>query len=289
MNLVIEELKTLSEPMVDLTGFDKDLLIEPEDKDDEVPEVPVEPKSKLGDLYELGNHRVLCGDSTKIEDVDRLVNGAKIDLVYTDPPYGINLDGDNSKRGGESSIMKGGLKLKSFQDDTIDYAVEAFKICESLNIKYQIWWGANYYIHNLPQTNNWIIWDKRVEDKMTNTNSDAELAWVKDWRNGVRIFRHLWNGLIKASEKGEKRVHPTQKPVELARFCFDRYKEKNIINILDLFTGSGSTLIACEKFDKKFYGMEFDPHYVDVIVQRYVDYTGNNKIKLNGKEIIWQK
>ena len=89
MNLVIEELKELSEPMLELTGFDKDLIIEPDEQDDIVPDVPTEPQSKLGDLYELGNHRVLCGDSTKLEDVERLMDGKKADMVFTDPPYGI--------------------------------------------------------------------------------------------------------------------------------------------------------------------------------------------------------
>jgi len=84
MNLAIDELRCLDDDLLDLTGFDKDLLIEPDDKDDEVPEVPVKPQSKLGDLYELGKHRVLCGDSTKIEDVEKLMNGRKADMVFTE-------------------------------------------------------------------------------------------------------------------------------------------------------------------------------------------------------------
>ena len=90
MNLVIPELKELSDEMLDLTGFDKDLIIEPDEKDDLVPDVPEEPVSKLGDMYQLGRHRVMCGDSTKREDVENLMEGKKADMVFTDPPYGVD-------------------------------------------------------------------------------------------------------------------------------------------------------------------------------------------------------
>ena len=94
MDLVIPELKGLSDDLLDLTGFDRDLIIEPDEKDDEVPEVPKKPRSKLGDLYELGNHRVLCGDSTKAEDVERLMDGKKANMCFTDPPYNVDYTGD---------------------------------------------------------------------------------------------------------------------------------------------------------------------------------------------------
>tara|TARA_R100001086_G_scaffold53811_2_gene24061 strand:+ start:3268 stop:4473 length:1206 start_codon:yes stop_codon:yes gene_type:complete len=250
---------------------------------DEVPEVNEKAISVRGDIWVLGNHRLLCGDSTNADDVDRLIDGNQIDMVYTDPPYGINLDGDNSKRGKETSLMKGGLKLKSFIDDSINYAIEAFKICDDLGIKIQVWWGANYYAHHIPQSNNWLVWDKRVEEKMTNTNSDCELAWVKNEHNSVRIFRHLWNGLLKDSEKTVRRVHPTQKPIALAVHCFDRYAPDSE-NILDLFLGSGSTLIAAEQTHKKCFGMEIDPHYCDVIIQRWQNLTGKEAKRHDGKK-----
>ena len=248
---------------------------------DHVPEVEEQVITSAGDLWILGDHRLLCGDSTNADDVDRLIDGNQIDMVYTDPPYGINLDGDNSKRGTETSLMKGGLKLKSFIDDSISYAIEAFKICHDLGIKIQVWWGANYYAHHIPQSNNWLVWDKRVEEKMTNTNSDCELAWVKNEHNSVRIFRHLWNGLLKDSERTVRRVHPTQKPIALAVHCFDRYAPDSE-NILDLFLGSGSTLIAAEQSHKKCFGMEIDPHYCDVIIRRWQHLTGKEAIKEDG-------
>ena len=249
-------------------------LTEPLTDPDEAPEPPKEPKTKLGDIYELGNHRLMCGDSTSIDAVEKLIDGNKIDFVHTDPPYGINEKGDRSNRGGARKRNK----LEDFVDDSIQYAIDSYNICESMNIKTMVFWGANYYCHSLPQTNNWLIWDKRVEENQTDTNSDCELAFVKSNTNSCRIFRHLWKGMIKESERGEKRVHPTQKPVELVKHCFNRY-DHNSKNVLDLFGGSGSTLIACEETNKSAYLMELSEHYCDVIVERWENFTGK-KAKL---------
>jgi len=244
--------------------------------EDAVPDVPEEPKTKLGDIYQLGNHRLMCGDSTSIDAVEKLINNNKIDLCYTDPPYGINEKGDRTAR--KTGLAKN-HNFKDFKDDTIDYAVEAYQIVEGvLNIPRQVWWGANYYCHALPLSNNWFVWDKRVEDKMVDTQSDCELAWVKSKWSSVRIFRHLWKGFNKDSERNQQRVHPTQKPIALAEWSFDYFKEVN--SVLDLFGGSGSTLIACEKRNKQAYIMELDPHYCDVIIKRWEDFTGKKAVLL---------
>jgi len=269
---------------LDILGFNADelnALLEPEQVDgltdeDAVPEVPDEPKTKLGDIYQLGNHRLMCGDSTSIDAVEKLVNKIEIDLCYTDPPYGINEKGDRTAR--KTGLAKN-HNFKDFKDDTIDYAVEAYQIVEGvLQVKRQVWWGANYYCHALPQSNNWFVWDKRVENKMTDTQSDCELAWVKSKWSSVRIFRHLWKGFNKDSERNQPRVHPTQKPVALAEWSFDYFKEVN--TVLDLFGGSGSTLIACEKTNRSCFMMEFEPHYCDVIVKRWEDFTGKKAVLL---------
>lgn len=267
---------------LDLLGFNADelnALLNPVEinegltDEDEVPEPPPEPITKMGDIWLLGNHRLMCGDSTSIDAVEKLVDNVKIDLCYTDPPYGINEKGDRSKRGG----LTQGNNLKDFKDDTIDYAVEAYQIVEGvLQIPRQVWWGANYYCHALPQSNNWFVWDKRVEDKQKDTQSDCELAWIKSTWSSVRIFRHLWKGLIKGSEHGQKRVHPTQKPVALAEWSFDYFR--TVKTVLDLFGGSGSTLIACEKTSRQCYMMEFEPHYCDVIVKRWEKFTGKTAV-----------
>jgi DNA modification methylase len=269
---------------LDILGFNADelnALMEPEQVDgltdeDAVPEVPEEPKTKLGDIYQLGNHRLMCGDSTNVDAVEKLVNNIIIDLCYTDPPYGINEKGDRTAR--KTGLAKN-HNFKDFKDDTIDYAVEAYQIVEGvLQVKRQVWWGANYYCHALPQSNNWFVWDKRVENKMTDTQSDCELAWVKSKWSSVRIFRHLWKGFNKDSERNQQRVHPTQKPVALAEWSFDYFKEVN--TVLDLFGGSGSTLMACEKTNRSCYMMEFEPHYCDVIVKRWEEFTGKQAVLL---------
>ena len=251
--------------------------------EDDVPEIPEEPVSKLGDIYILGNHRLMCGDSTDKKTVDLLMDGNKADMVFTDPPYGIDEKGDRSKRGG---LGKGGLakacEYKDFVDDSTEYAVKAFNLVDKMDIKRQVWWGANYYAHHIPQSNNWFVWDKRVEDKQKDTQSDCELAWVKSEYSSVRIFRHLWKGMMKDSEHGQARVHPTQKPIALAEWAFDYFK--NVKSVLDLFGGSGSTLIACEKTGRSCYMMELDPHYIDVIIKRWEDFTGKKAEKVNGKK-----
>ena len=275
-NFDIEELHDWgfddSELKLDLFEEEIDGLID----DDEIPEA-VEPICKLGDVWQLGKHRLLCGDSTKKENIELLLDGNKADMVFTDPPYGINEKGDRTAR--KTGLAKN-HNLKDFVDDSIKYAVKNYKIIESLNIKTQIWFGANYYCHFLPMTNNWLVWDKRVEDKMKDTQSDCELAWVKTDKSSVRIFRHLWKGFNKDSERNVPRVHPTQKPIELSVWSFKNYG--NPKSVLDCFLGSGTTLIACEKTNRVCYGMELDEHYCDVIINRWEKFTGQKAEKVNG-------
>ena len=265
---------------LDLLGFDgkelaellKPEVVEGQTDEDEVPEAPEIPVTKPGDIWILGKHRLMCGDSTSIDAVDSLLDGCKIDLVHTDPPYGINEKGMRDDRGGLTTNSK----VPDFKDDSIQYAIDAFNICQSMNIPRQVWWGANYYAHAVPQTNNWIVWDKRVEDKFKDTQSDCELAYVKSKWSSVRIFRHVWKGMIKDSEHGQKRVHATQKPVALTEWVIDYYKD--VSTVLDLFGGSGSTLMGCEKKSVSCYMMELEPHYCDVIIKRWQDFTGQEAI-----------
>ena len=264
---------------LELTGFELDEIdaLQPEEinegltDEDAVPETPDQPVTVEGDVWILGRHRLMCGDSTSIDAVEKLLDGVKPDLVHTDPPYGISEKGDRSKRKGGSSLSDG-VKYEDFDDSSTDAAREAFALCQSLEILRQVWWGANYYAHALPETANWFVWDKRVDEKQKDTQSDCELAWVKSKWASVRIFRHLWKGLIKASEHGQKRVHPTQKPVALVEWVFDYYRELD--TVMDLFGGSGSTLMAAEKRGKQAFLMELTPHYCDVIIKRWQDFTG---------------
>ncbi len=296
MGLVIEELKGLSEPMIDLTGFDKDLIIEPDEKDDEVPEVPEEPKSKLGDLYELGNHRVLCGDSTKVEDVEKLMDGKKADMVFTDPPYGMFLNADFSDMKNNLDFAKdkgfvGGRKYDNVIGDSEDFNPDFINTIFALfsDTKEVFMWGANYYSELLQKRNDgsWFVWDKRLDesaDKMY--GSCFELCWSKN-KHKQDIARVKWAGVFGVEKEFDhKRHHPTQKPIGLSAWFIERFSKDGEV-IADLFGGSGSTLIACEQLNRTCYMMELDPRYVDTIVERYYQYTGNRKIKKNGIVIDW--
>lgn len=278
-NFLSLELQELKDQDFDLTllGFDDkelDALLAPETTEgltdeDSVPDTPIEPKTKLGDIYILGNHRLMCGDSTSIDAVEKLVDGVTIDMVYTDPPYGIS----HSGKGITANGVEGNNFGEILGDDDISIAVDTFNLCQSLypNATH-IFWGANYYASCLINGYGWIVWDKQREG---NTFSGAELAYVN---KGVRVdvFRHMWHGMVKASEHGQKRVHPTQKPTALAKWCFDNYGKPQ--TVLDLFGGSGSTLIACEETKKNCLIMELDPKYCDVIVKRWEDFTGKKAI-----------
>ena len=251
-------------------------VLEAEEDEFDVPEGGIETDIVLGDLFEIGEHRLLCGDSTDVDNVLKLIDNDKKFSIYTDPPYGINEKGDRSERGGACQ----GNNLKDFKDDTIQYAVDAYNITREFNPLKEVWWGANYYCHHLPQTNNWLVWDKRVEENQRDTQSDCELAFINDGHSSIRIFRHLWKGMIKGSEHGQKRVHPTQKPIELASYCFNSYDMGNVI--LDLFGGSGATMVAAHQTKKKCLMMEFEPHYCQVIIDRMKKLDPTLEIKRNG-------
>lgn len=276
---------------LELGPFDTDLLgikgWEPiaedkySDKDaDTIPEVAQnELGVKLGDIYQLGEHRLMCGDSTDLATVEKLMNGEKADMVFTDPPYGIDEETDRAYAA-PSRVAKGNTFSKIIGDTSIETALKAYRICDSLS-DVVCYWGGNYYAHELSPTPCWIVWDKRVEENQRDMNSDCELAYVKHPnKESVRIFRHLWKGMIKGSEHGEGRVHPTQKPIALAEWCFQELDTKGK-TVLDLFGGSGSTLIACEKTNRKCFMMELDPHYCSVIIKRWEDFAGSKAKKLS--------
>lgn len=286
MKLALPDLKLLSPELFELTGFDKDLLIEPDEADNVIPE-NVPSRSKLGDLYELGQHRLLCGDSTQPEAVSRLMDGKKADMVFTDPPYGMSVV-KGKKVGADFGVAKKGIYNEVIGDESLEVAKRFYELCVRLDYNKFIIWGGNYFVRFLPFSTGWIIWDKRGDTGIKNTFADGEMAWTNIQKQ-VRIYKQLWNGMIREGEKG-KRVHPTQKPImTLEKILKDFTKESDVI--FDAFLGSGSTLIACEKTERICYGMELDPKYVDVIVQRYVDYVDNPVVKCNGKDVtkLWQK
>jgi DNA modification methylase len=263
---------------LDIPTFEPETVLEAVEDEFEVPDGGIETDIVLGDLFEIGEHRLLCGDSTDSDAVERLMDGQKADMVFTDPPYGINEEGDRSKRGG----LAKGNNLPSFKDDTTQYAIDAFNQSINQDIKIQVWFGANYYCHSLPETPNWLVWDKRVEENQRDYNSDCELAWIKSDKRSIRIFRHLWKGMLKDSERGEKRVHATQKPIALVDYCINEYAPKANL-ILDYFLGSGVCMVASHQLKRKCYGMELDPKYCQVIVDRMLKLDPSLTIKRNGE------
>ena len=292
LSLELADLKEQGFEM-DVLGFDPkelDKLLEPEQVDgltdeDAVPEAPVEPKTKLGDVYQLGNHRLMCGDSTSIDAVEKLMDGQKADMVFTDPPYGMFLDTNyDSMFAADKSHRKTGKRFDEVVGDHEDFAPElistifaAFHDTDEIFI-----WGADYFSELLPDRKNgsWIVWDKRTNENMDKVSGNTfELCWSKQKHKRL-IARILWSGHHGMQKDDTKtRVHPTQKPVELVSWFFENWG-KNCIVVADLFGGSGSTLIACEKTNRHAMLMELDPKYCDVIVKRWEDFTGKKAVLL---------
>src|SRR5574344_1896326 len=283
---------------IDMTQFDFDLSLGDEEEsevveDDFDVELPEEPKAKLGDVYQLGNHRLMCGDSTSITDIDKLLNDNKIDMIYTDPPYGMNLDTDFSGMKNNLDFAKeksftGGKKYDAGIVD--DFNPEMINTIMALDIKETFLWGADYFAELLPNKNDgsWIVWDKRSNgnDEIEEDDSSDrmygscfELFWSKT-KHKRDIARVKWAGVFGTEQEFDhKRYHPTQKPIKLSSWFLNRYSNEND-KILDLFGVSGSTLIACEQLDRICYMMELDPHYVDVIIKRWEQFTGKQAVLL---------
>jgi DNA modification methylase len=239
---------------------------------DDVPEAPEEPVTKPGDLWILGNHRLLCGDSTNIQHVERLMDEQKADMVYCDPPYGMNLNTDYSQiKGSAKSPNAKGYKWKEVIGDNKDFDPSAL-ITLFQDVPEQFWWGADYYFECLPRGGSLLVWQKRDKADAEMIGNDFEICWSKQ-RHKKATFWKRWVG-FDSVERGEKRVHPTQKPIDLHVWVFEQWGKPSDC-VVDLFGGSGSTLIACEKTSRHCRMMELDPAYCDVIVKRWEDFTGN--------------
>jgi site-specific DNA-methyltransferase (adenine-specific) len=276
---------------IDMSDFGFDLDFDNDEpaevvEDDYDEEPPAEPKAKIGDIYQLGRHRLMCGDSTKAEDIETLIADNKIQLALTDPPYGISVVQGNQiggggathfgKVGGEN-IVKSSTYMAIKGDETTDTAKENYQILKEISDN-QIIFGGNYFTDFLPPKACWCIWDKQN----TGNFADCEMAWTS-FDKGAKLYHWLWNGLCRKGERaveGVSRVHPTQKPVGMLGDIIKDFSEKND-NIIDCFGGSGSTLMACEQTERNCYMMEYEPHYIDVIIDRWEKFTGQKAVKLN--------
>lgn len=293
IDILNEELQSIDLDMSDF-GFDEikldDIEEEKEVVEDEVPEVPEEPKAKLGDIYQLGNHRLMCGDSTKEEDVAKLMNGVKADMVFTDPPY--NVDYSNIERPKASKTDLGKIKNDIMsENDFIYFLEEVYKRLDENtkdNSSFYIWYAdkstISFYTALLETNikfNQLLIWKKPM------LLGRSRYQWAHEpcifaikgtpYFTEDRTKTTVWDfgGYDKS-----KNVHPTQKPLFLPAEAINNSSKKEDI-VLDLFGGSGSTLIACEQLNRKCYMMELDPHYIDVIIQRWENLTGQKAVKIN--------
>lgn len=318
MGLALEELKGLSSEMFDLTGFDKDLLIEPDEKDDVIPE-NVPPQARLGDIYQLGNHRVMCGDSTQPEAVLRLMEGKKAELLFTSPPYSDMRDYEGGKDlsvgnlANFINVFSGYVKyqvinlgLQRKDNDIVEYWNEYIVNARQSGYKFLSWnvWNREtartigQQSAFFPVAHEWIlVFGKDFKD-INKTRAKADYT-TKDKRK-VKSRRQK-DGSVKFSSVGDtsnpmtemtsvftsqpelntaiRKTHPATFPVVFPQEYIRAISTEDDI-VIDPFLGSGSTLIACEKTNRICYGMELDPKYVDVIIKRWEDYTGNKALKI---------
>lgn len=291
-DLLSDELNSIDD--LDMSDFGFDFDIDEDEtgeivEDDYDAEPPVEPKAKLGDIYQLGRHRLMCGDSTDREQVERLMNGEKADMVFTDPPYGVNVKGGAGKD-------KNGKILGDLTQTAIPFSFEIAVEYATKPKAHFYWCGGesnlemysklfNRYLNILPKH---LIWVKNgFSMKQVGYHNQYEIIYF-----GYKVGSGgLWYGgrtEDEASdvwqinkEKTHNYLHPTQKPIELVARAIKNSCPKNGI-VLDMFGGSGSTLIACEQLEKQCCIMELDPRYADTIISRWEQFTGKKAVKVNG-------
>ena len=287
--LLKEFIVDLSVEDIELTGFENSELRlmgdEPEDRFESRTPEEVPSRVQYGDICQLGRHKLMCGDASKKEDLEKLLDGHQVDVCIADPPYGVNIvrprSGDEEYGEEFGRIGKGNLYHKIIGDESTDTAKTSYLLVASMGIKKIAYWGGNYFTEFLPPTSCWIVWDKREELISSNNFADCEIVWL-NVDKPARIFRQLWSGWSRSGERKEellRRVHPTQKPVGIHIKILE-YISDDEESVLDLFSGSGSALIACEWLNRTCYTMEIDPHYCDVIIDRWETYAGQKAIKL---------
>ena len=257
---------------------------------DEVPEVPAYPVTQLGDLWILGEHRLLCGDSTKAEDMERLMNGEKADMIFTDPPYGISLGFETPEQAKARNRRVDGLKVKNddlqgddlqaLLTDSLALAVAslnkggAFYICSPIGKEVRKFIQACE--DNDLHYQSGLVWNKSSLCLSRHDYHPKHEIIHYGWKKGDA---HNWftdrkqTSVYDFDKPSRSESHPTSKPVELVSYFIGNVSKQGFL-VIDSFLGSGSTLIAAEKTGRKCYGMELDLKYCDVIVKRWEDFTG---------------
>lgn len=273
-DLLDEELQDITE--IDMSDFGFDMSAFEEEpaevvEDDYNEELTEEPKSKLGDIYQLGRHRLMCGDSTKAEDVSALMGDDKADMVFTDPPYNIGYQGVSDKRTVRNDKMD--------DERFVEFLKSSLMNCETMYVCCS-WQYAHLFRRAIEENGNkikaMIVWDKvNPAQHLDKYFKQHEIIWYCGKFGGEKTLR----GDIWQVKRQANTVHPTMKPIELIAMALQDNPDKR--SVYDGFGGSGSTLIACEQLDRSCYMMELDPRYVDVIIDRWEKFTGQKAVKLN--------
>ena len=276
---------------IDMCDFGFDFNLEEEEKevveDDFEVELPEEPRTKLGDIYQLGNHRLMCGDSTSITDVEKLMGGDLADMLLTDPPYNVDYEGKTKDK---LKIENDKMDNDNFRQFLIDAFNNADMVMKAGAVFY-IWHADSegYNFRGACFDVGWKVRQCLIWNKNSMVMGRQDYHWKHEpclygWKDGAG---HLWASdrkqttVISFDRPTRNDLHPTMKPVPL----FD-YQIKNNTKgediVLDLFGGSGTTIMACEQNERRAYTMEFDPRYVDVIISRWEQFTGKKAVLLNG-------
>lgn len=216
--------------------------------------------TSIGDVWEVGKHILICGDCEDNSVFAYLTGGRKLASVNTDPPYGIDIVGSDGRIGY-------GAKFGDVEGDKSPFdPAHIFRWSDNITI-----WGANHFSDKLPSSPCWLVWDKREGDRH-NDQADCELAWCSG-EGVVRIFHHMWMGFARASERGMQRIHPTQKPVAVIKWSIEERTKPGDI-VVDMYAGSGTTIIACHETGRVCYAIEKDPRYVSSALKRFEEVTG---------------
>jgi len=269
---------------IDLSEFEFDFDFPALEEDsveiieDEAPDAPAEPRSKLGDIYQLGNHRLICGDSTDIAVIDRLMDGVKADMVFCDAPYGYKYESNYQDK----------YEMLQNDDKILDFIPAIWGAMKDNCPVYEFcgWQSLKQWLEYFENTSldlkNVIIWKK-------NNWSMGDLKGA--YAGQYEVILYLNKGRVELNgardtdiwefDREPPKMHPTMKPIELIAYALNKSSKKSDV-VLDCFGGSGSTLIACEQLNRKCYMCELDPRYCDVIIQRWENLTGEKAVLISG-------
>jgi DNA modification methylase len=270
----------LSEWGLDIPNFEIDEVLEAEEDDFDAPEGGIETDIVIGDLFEIGEHRLLCGDSTDSDSVAKLMNGEKADMVFTDPPYGVSY---------QSNMRTKTEKFDVLENDNVfitEWINNLPLFSKGFVFVWTSWKVLKQWIEfceQIGELSNLIIWDKGgggIGDLKKTFSTDFEVALV--YNRGAEIKGKRLGSVWSIGKDGSSTyLHPTQKPVGLPSLAIENVSIKNDI-VLDLFLGSGSTMVAAHQLKRKCYGMELDSKYAEVIVRRMIKLDNTLTIKRNG-------